>query len=138
MEQAKARADLVGGPPEDACDCICHRGAVVVHPAACCEPCPSCWVAIPAGFTSHTCRDVASQPAQTVPRSGGLVHGVTRYDTTFAGLVAMALMGLCVAGSPGTPLFVGAIAGGGVFAFLLHRARGRKRTSIASDEPDPR
>ena len=104
MEQLKARIDLVGRPPEDACDCVCH--------------------------------DVGAQTAQSTARSGGLVHGVTRHDTTFAGLVALALMALCVVGSPGTPLFVGAIAGGGVFAVLLHSARGRKRTSIARDEPD--
>lgn len=138
MEQVKARIDLVGHPPEDACDCVCHRGGVVVHPAACCQPCQLCGVAIPAGFTRHMCQDVVSQPAQSAARSGGLVHGVTRYDTTFAGLVALALMGLCVVASPGTPLFVGAIAGGGVFAFLLHRARSKKRISIARDEPDSR
>jgi hypothetical protein len=138
MERVNARIPLVARPPEDACDCVCHRGAVVVHPAACCQPCQLCAVAIPAGFAGHTCLAVVPHAAQSAARSSGLVHGVTRYDTTFAGLVALALMGLCVVGSPGTPLFVGAIAGGGVFALLLHRARGRKRISIARDEPDPR
>ena len=64
-----------------------------------------------------------------------LVHGLTRYDNAFAAMVAVALMGLCVVSGAGTPLFVGAIAGGTGLAVLMLRLRKNRHPSIKEEEP---
>jgi len=66
-----------------------------------------------------------------------LVHGLTRYDTAFAGGVALALMGICVMSGAGMPLFLAAIGAGATIAAWRLR-RPQRMPSLHDDEPSDR
>jgi hypothetical protein len=128
--------EVVGGLTKAAdCECPCHRSVGVVHPTPCCMPCEACGLVIRLGAGHHCAPEqLLSQVAR--PTQNGLVHGLTRHDTAFAGGVALVLMGICVFSGTGTPIFVWAIGAGAVAAVVLHRSV-RKSLTIKPDGPDP-
>ena len=82
---------------------------------------------------------MSDEPGKEPPPTRGitrLAHSLTRHDDAFAGLVALALMALCVFSGTGTPLFVGVIAAGGGAAVLLLRFRKNRHPSLKDDEPE--
>jgi hypothetical protein len=42
-------AGSAGGNDVPACACPCHRGLLLLHPVACCQPCPRCRRRVPTG-----------------------------------------------------------------------------------------
>jgi hypothetical protein len=121
-----------------ACRCPCHEGSALPHPVPCCSPCSLCGTGIPNGVTNHRCpAPNASGDPELSERGSPLVHGLTRYDTVFAGAVTVVLMGICVVSGAGTPLFIAAIAAGAGAA--VWRARSARSTlSIKDDDPPPK
>jgi hypothetical protein len=73
-------------------------------------------------------KDGQRQPAPT-----RMVHGITRYDLAFIGLVCIALMALCVFSGTGTPLFIAAIGSGAALAGVWIRFRRTRHPSIKGD-----
>lgn len=89
----------------------------MAHPIPCCVRCPICDVAIPNGVRHVDCAGATAAPHR-------LVHGLARYDTAFAGFMALLAIALAVyaAGSAGF-LLLGAAAAGLVVAILKLRRR---------------
>jgi len=119
----------------DDCSCLCHQGQTMPHPIPCCTPCEQCGVLVPYGIATHICSGDQSETRPLRDPDIPLVHGLTRYDSAFVGLVVVALMGLCVFSGAGTPLFVGAIAVGAGLGVLMLRLRKNKHPSLKANEP---
>ncbi len=91
--------------------------------------------------TSDVAGDVVestqAEPALATPKGrSSLVGGATRWDVSFLGLVAVALMVLCVVSGPGTPLFLLAIGAGAALAVGWVRFRKTRHPSLTDDRPD--
>ena len=113
---------MVTDPAVQACDCPCHQDPTVLHPVACCAPCVSCGVRIPTGTLAHTCSRTVLGSTATPPVAAGLASGITRYETSFAGLMALMVMGIAIySAGPAAGLLVGAASLGAVVAIVKLR-----------------
>jgi len=113
-----------GNSAPEGCDCPCHRGAVLAHPAPCCVPCAICGFSVATG-APHFCRGRV-HPRRIESRGRALFRRLTRYDLVFSASMALAVIALAIYAVPfpGNLVLVAAAALGVVGAVVAILRRG--------------
>jgi hypothetical protein len=95
---------------------VCHRGVTILHPVACCAPCPTCGAVVPTGLATHQCGQKQPGSSKVALSSAGLAT-LPMLEGLFPAFMSLMVMGLAIyAAGPAAGMLLGAIVLAGAFA----------------------